>query len=208
MRLWAKIIAAGVAFALLAGAAWLFIPSPDSGPVLTFGVDPTRRGAHAGEYQVVFFDPATGRPDNFIAVASFTNNGRTVLRLMEPMVEWNEQPKLAFSHGWSGTPTGMLARLSLPPKAAAELPVRPLVFPWNHGQQKFRFKFDYTTDAGVLRRALSRIVGKVPNRLMPKSTADWLLRKGFMDGQFHHQFESAWMPDPYQPPALRSAGNR
>ncbi len=204
MRLWAKLIVAGAAFALLAVAAWLFIPSPNPGPVLTFGVDPTRRGAHAGEYQVVLFDPATRRPDNFIAVASFTNNGRTVLGLGEPMVEWDVQAKIAFSHGWSGTPTGTLARLSLPPKAVAELPVRPLVFPWNHGQQKLRFKFTYTTDAGVVRRALSRIVGKVPDRLMPDATADWLLRKGFIDGQFHFQFESPWLPDPYQPPAAPS----
>ena len=212
MRCRTKFIVGGIALALLALAVCLAFPPRKQPDVLTFGVDGTRHGAHPGANEIIMLDTNTLLPDNFIAMASFTNNGRIALELLPPTVEWHISniPRAHAGETWRGmwTPTGRLPSVRLPPKSVAELPIDsplPKDMPPRFRPDKLRFVFDYTADAGLVRRGVSHLVGKVPAKLMPKRTADWLLTNGFVDGQLHGHFEGPWLAYPIEKPAEREA---
>jgi hypothetical protein len=212
MRRRTKLILSGMALALSVLVMWLVIPSKPQ-EVLTFSVDGTRQGARPGATGWINLDPKSGMPDNFIALASFTNNGRTALGLLPPLVEWHKSnsPRSFTIERWRGmlTPTGQLAQIRLPPKAVAELPISPPLPEYPpHPElrpQKLRFEFDYTANAGPVQRGISTIVAKVPVKLMPKRLGDWLFRNGFMDGYLHRRYESVWVPYPFEKPMERGA---
>ena len=200
-RRWAGLVAGGFFLALVALALGLAAAPDVKGPVLAFGVDGTKRGNRPGAGGWVTLDAKTGLPDNFIALSFFTNQARVPLRLIHPTVHWeisNLGPMFAAStwEGWgsNGPPTSV----TLPPAGVATLPIGPPLPQYPpHPEfvpQRFRFEFDYAADAGFARQGLSQIFRRVPARLMPQRAASWLLRNGFMDGEWHRHFESAWQP--------------
>jgi len=203
-RRWIGLVAGGFFLALVAVALGLAAAPDAKGPVLTFGMDGTKHGSHPGSTGWVTLDTNSGLPDNFIALAFFTNKARVPLRLIYPMVHWeisNFGPTYgsAMWAGWgsNGPPTSV----TLPPAGVATLPIGPPLPQYPpHPEfvpQRLRFEFDYAADAGFARRGLSQIFRRVPTRLMPKRAAGWLLRNGFMDGEWHRRFESDWQPCPF-----------
>lgn len=215
-RRWIRFAAGGIVLVFLGLVVGLTFTPADSRPVLTFGVDGTKKGSNAGGWEFVIYDPTTGLPDNFIALASITNNGRLALQLGSPSVRWdisNYPPSIEeTTWGGAGAPTlapvattGPLvfpaSSLRIPPRGVAQLPIGPPLpgYPPHpeYVLQRCRFEFDYSADAGGVRRRVSYIVRKVPKKLLPQYLADWLFRNGFVDGQLHGHFESDWQPYPF-----------
>jgi hypothetical protein len=177
MRLRYKILTNTALIALMLAAMWLAFPKSGAVRGLSFGLTTAR-----GHFEGLYADQIT--------VAWVTNNWRSAIDLDLPCARMEYAGgRLVTDYGPSWNQKGYSAHL-LPGSTAW------VAYGIRRDAKRFRVIFEYHRDGGPVRRAISKGVGILPSKRLPRRIFTWLSKHGFVNGVVHGDYESPWIPNP------------
>ena len=136
-----------------------------------------------------FPEPARVVGDQLI-ILWVTNTGRSAMTLEEPYVQFeNAAGRLVRDQGSSWNQQGYSADLS-PGNVAW------LAGGFDTDTKRLRFVFEYRRDGGALLKAISKAIGALPLKRLPKRTYDRLCRNGWVDGIVYGHYEGPGIANP------------
>ncbi len=218
MRRRTKILAGGIALALLALAVWLAVwpakPVFQAG-LVRFVSYPDDQSARGGSWEVtvaitntssqtVMFPDSPGRARSSAAVHWYDTH--VELESQTGVTNTSERPIWKrWTPDFIGYSPGDGVRKDSNSDKFAWLPNTAfndyiLSSSWEGHPCRVRFQVMLNRDAGGLRRALSRVICRLPVKSLPQSVWSWLKRNGMQDGQMTITSVTPWLNLPTNTP--------
>ena len=161
------------AVALLVG--WLVLPSKAQVPAVSLLI-------------------ATNAPKGYHSffTAFLTNNTASTVGLDPLVVELEDQQGRVLNNLgeiWAGTDGKQI--FNMPPRGIAA--VSPQT---DRDHRRVRLVAEYSCDAPGFPQVVSRVMRRLPPKLLSRNLRGWFTNHGFLDGKLHGRAESSWMLNP------------
>jgi len=139
------------------------------------------------------FTFSTNRPPGSFFTAVLTNNSGISVGVWPLVVQLENRDGRVinnFGERWTGK-DGEQVFLTLAPGGVC------MVSPQSDAEiKRVRVVAEFSYDAGPIPRFVSNISRKLPLKRLSKSSYDWLLKRGYVNGEVSDRIESPWMETP------------